>query len=55
MTFSEISPIMNNMVKNGSIDRRVVDTLFENYDYVNNKRIEAQKRSLLEYREFYVE
>lgn len=55
MTFSETSKVMNNMVENGSIDYRVVGALFENYDYINNKRMEAQEKSLLEYREFYVE
>ena len=49
----EVLQILDNMVTSGSLDKRVVNALIENYKVIDSKRCEKQSKALQEYLEFY--
>ncbi len=49
----EVVQILENMVTNGSLDKRVVKALIENYKDIDSRRGEAQSKAMQEYLEFY--
>jgi len=51
----EVLKVLENMVTSGSLDKRVVNALIDNYKVIDSKRCEEQIKALQEYHEFYVQ